>query len=284
MAIITLANYKTLSNTTDTTYDTFIEAVIPAIQEHIEKYCDRQFDLTTYNQWFYFNQYLEMPQYPITQMKFLGTPDRFAEVTFNSDLYTIEVKDDAIHVTSLDLTTTEYTFASYATIQLICDAITAATPAITFDIVADYVNVPCQRLRPGVVKAHLYGSKKIAVAYKVLEGGERILELSQDFSYSWTYSLDEAYSEVLNVIWQAGYSEANMPDGLQLIMANIITDIISNMTAGVNETALNPNITSEKLTNYSYNLGSISEVMAYLRKEWKRYEEALTPYMKKGII
>ena len=282
MAIITLAKYKELTNTTDTTYDTLISSIIPGIQNQIEEYLDRKLDQDLYKQWYDFHYQLLLEQYPVTRFLYLGTPGDFATFTTTKE-YTIEVLDDQISVVDSEFDGDAFTFEDYPTIQDMCDKITTEFPDIIFTIDSDCTDTSTKLLRKGVCKSKFAGAKKLNVAYRILPGTERTLSLSRDGSYNWTYALEEAYDQVIFVYYEAGYTETTMPVGLQMICSNIINDIIANMTAGLNGSALNPFMASERLTNYSYTLASTQYAMDYLKKEFNRYTDSLEPWRKREM-
>jgi len=281
--ILSLADYKIYTNTTVATYDTFISAVLPVVDEQIEAYCDRHFTAQDYYQWFAFDKYLVLPEWPCNNILFIGGSDTFATLVITGT-YTIEVFTTKVSVTDgSTFVTTDFLFSAYATVQLLCNAITAAFAGIVFTITAAYTGVTPKLLRTGLVTDTLYGAKQMTLAYRKPDLSNRILEIGYDASLGFSYSLAETYDDVLYLAWNAGYSYSAMPKGLQMVEANIIKDMILNMSSGINGAALNPFITSESLTNYSYTIGNLAIVVQYLRKEFMRYYDALEFYKKKEI-
>ena len=282
MSICNLADYKVLTDTTVATYDTFITAVLPVVQDQIESYCDRHFDSASYYQWFQYDKYMVLPEWPINNIKFVGCSDTVATVAVTGT-FTIEVFNTKVSVTNEALTTTDFLFTGYANVTLLLAAITAAFGGIVFTIQTGYATCPPQRLRTGLVTDTLYGAKQVVASYRKPDLSNRILELGFDATLGFSYSAEEFYEDMVYIAWTAGYAYADMPKGLQMVEANIIKDMIQNMTSGVGGVALNPFINSETLTNYSYTLGNISFVIQYLRKEFMRYYDALEFYKKKEI-
>jgi hypothetical protein len=282
MSILTLADWKTYTGTTVATYDTFVTAALPVVQDQIENYCDRHFDSTNYYQWFSYDNYLVLPEWPMNNLLFIGGSDTVATIVITGT-YTVEVFNTKVCVTDEALTTTTFLFSAYANITLLLAAITAAFATIVFTIQSGYATCPPQRLRTGLVTDTLYGAKQLTVGFRKPDLSNRILELGYDASYGFLYSLGESYDDVIYLAWNAGYAYADMPKGLQMVEANIIKDMVQNMTAGAGGAALNPFINSEEFTNYSYTTGNISFIIQYLRKEFMRYYDALEFYKKKEI-
>ena len=75
MSIISLDDYKSLTNTTSAADDTFINVLIPVVSSQLQDYCDRIFDKQKNYQWFCFDYELILPQWPINDVLFVCSPE-----------------------------------------------------------------------------------------------------------------------------------------------------------------------------------------------------------------
>jgi len=277
MSILDLATYKTLTNTTDTTNDTFITNIIPTVQSAMENYCDRHFDRQLYSRWFYLDNelnYLVLPEYPITDILFVGTKTSAATLTITGN-YSVQVKSDRVTITTLlDLSQDDYLFTSYTTLA-----------ALKNEIESDYVGVITITIESGkdstlskflfqVSGTNWYIAEKIDIDLHNVDGTERTVSIP--YSY-WTTLWNDCYSYYNNIylIFYAGYTSATMPLDLQMIAANIIRDMITanaSPSLGIYK--------SESITNYSYTLNDATTIKNIL---WQ-YSNQLDQFTKKGLF
>ena len=247
MAIITLADYRTLTNTDATDgYDAYITSLIPVVQASIEDYCDRKFDSDTYYEWYYFDtdRVTVLNQYPINHILYVGNPVNMANVSWSSGSYNIEITSSSVIVTNdSDFSQDEYLFADNSTITDLKTEIEDDYPAITVAIVSGYELTNTLLLRTGSGKAWS-GASRFEAQVRPKDNSDRCIEFVTENSM---FYFDSTYFDrKLFVMYQAGYAEDDMPSDLQMVEAMIIRDYINLFN-----TNINPLIKSQSITNYS---------------------------------
>jgi len=276
MSLLTLAEYKTLTNTTDGTYDAYITSLLPVVQSQVEEYCDRHFDKDIYNQWFFVDgelPWITLPEYPVTDLLFTGVPRNVATLTITGN-YNVEVKGDSVTVTNLlNYNQDTYTFDSQPTLaDLKTEIEDDYGPQISVSLVSGYETTLSKFLKQGN-NLDWYAAVTEDIAIRLMDRSDRTVLVPY---YSYTYCFVDPYAYYGNIllIWQAGYLTADVPQDLKMICAMIIKDYIS--------LAKNANLglfKSESITNYSYTLGDIKEIKNILGN----YSLQLEAYRKKNI-
>ena len=272
--ILTLADYRTLTNTVSGIDDSYITELLTVVQSQIENFCDRKFDSQDYSEWYKYSRYLILREYPVTNVKFLGTLQKMA--TFSSDDYNYELTNTALNVTDNTLTTTTVTFGgAITTLTDIKTAIETAIPTITLTIDSGYTNASYKLLRVGTGK-DVYGAVRSVAQTKLIEDESRTLELLADSSFIFFYASDYCTDVNMYLVYTAGYTASTMPLDLQMVEANIVSDISNAQTSGI--TGL---VTSETITNYSWS--SSTELLKNVGKELDNYTDVLDKYVKKVV-
>jgi len=287
MAIITLAQYKSLTNTTDTANDTYITALIPAIQGQIEIYCDRLFDASNYYEWVRYDNPILTTEYPLNSLLFIGS--KYKVATFSNtgtETYNYSINSLGIDVT-VDSTfiSTSFLFATYPTLADLKTAIETAFPFVTLTIESGYTTMNYRYLKLGT-GVDIYGAKRLSTTSQIFDN--RTLKLSEC-----NFLTDCACGSCsdIYIIYNAGYSSSTMPPALQLIMSNVIKDIlaINSVTNATNSggNVITGLLASESIGEYSYSLGNgltgDTASILDIGKVVKRFEDDLYPWRKKTI-
>lgn len=246
MSLITLQQYKDYTGTTDTTNDTLLNYLIPAVSAEVETYCDRKFSATQYIEWATpascYNYY-NTRQSPILYIQLVGIEDTALKITNTGSVkYTISIDNKKMYVTPSDtLTTVTYdlTAASYDTLTDLKTALEGlATLSVTVESDVNQLSIT---LKDDVYvigdsddgEIDIIGVEQVSDCYRIID--DRTIMLSNIYN---SYCL----------VYQAGY--ATIPLDLQLCVSNIVKDAL-NVATG----ELSSNIVSETETNYSYSLG-----------------------------
>lgn len=263
MALINLATYKTLTNTTDNTYDSLITTLLDVATVEIQNYCDRIFTEDTYTEWTHLgckSNYIPK-QYPINKVLLVGSPNTALTIvnsgTGISASYTIHINDDKLMtITTSSLVETEFdlTNAAYDTLTELGAAITVAFPNLVCTVGTDVSQIS------SLLKPHAY----------IIEAGEQIEVLGVDPSgYSALVEDNVVYIKGYGgfstssyadfvLVYKAGYS--TIPSDLQMICANITQDALNVQTGEQNSS-----IKQESITNYSYTLGDTVDFRAIVQ-------------------
>lgn len=277
MAILDLSTYKSLTNTTVTTYDSYITDLLPVVQNEIEIYCDRLFDAQVHKQWCRFDhsRLITLPQYPVNSIYFIGSPTNVANISITSGTYNIEVNTDKVTIVDLNsynYPTDDYLFSDNNTLADLKAAIEGDYPLISISIVSGYETMNSQLLRTGIGDSWT-GATKVDSPARLLDNHERTIRFAEDAYFS--YNLDFYFPENLYIIWNGGYTSSTMPSSLQMIEAGIIKDYIGYSLKkpgfGLYQ--------SESITNYSYTLWDIN----YLKNIIISYDDRLLDFKKKSI-
>jgi len=273
MSILTLAEYRTLTNTTASDgFDAYVTALIPVVQSEIESFCDRTFDLTRYSQWFHYegDRLIVLPEYPVENILGVYYPARVATVTCTG--YNISVTPTSIVVTAdSDFTSNTYLFTTYTNLTLLQAAIEAAYPAITIDIDSGYELMSSLLLRTGS-GLEWTGAVRLDTNVRLQDRSDRVIEFAYNTPFVMSYANDYIYNDELLVIWNGGYS--TFPKDLQMAAALIIKDYLAlskYKAAGIYK--------SETVTNYSYTLADQTIISDLVKK----YSGILNGYVKKTL-
>ena len=276
MAIMTLADYRELTNTTAADgFDAYITSLLPVVQDQVEHYCDRHFDAANYKQWFRFSpiRRVILPEYPINTILFIGSPVNAATITIDDGFdYTIQVKSDrvtVIDVTTINYDSNDYLFSDNNTLADLETEIEDDYPAITIEIVTGYETTSSNMLRPCMGATWTIATRVDCHAL-VEDGTERTLKFAEDSVFS--YNIDFYFPENLYIIWNAGYTNADMPDALQNVCANIIKDMLAK--SKLPDIGL---IKSQTITNYSITYADT----LLLKNILDGYADSLWPFIKK---
>ena len=140
--LITLAEFKSLTNTTATSYDAFLTAQIPAISRAIESYCRRRFLTNTWVQWCSVDRVLITDNWPITQVLMIGVPYICFTITDTTNTYNFSITQTTSNnlnvVPQFTVTNTStwavtsYPFATYTTVGALKSAVEGAIAGVTF--------------------------------------------------------------------------------------------------------------------------------------------------------
>jgi hypothetical protein len=262
--IITLQDYNSLTN--DTANDTLVTALIPAVNDAIELYCDRLFDLQDHTDWFAYNNSITLTQYPINKVKFIGYSQLVATFS-NTTSYAYNITSTGITVQSdEDFTETEFLFSNYDTLAKLKVAIESSYASIILTIESGYEDLNYRLLRTGTGST-IYAAKRQDTLSRIT--GQRNLELLQTLQNSIYLPFNGIQEEnPIMVMWNAGYATADMPKGLKLIMSNIIRDLVIMKV----DIPKGGNIKSESmsLTNadYSYTLSDSSLIQKIINDNY----------------
>lgn len=241
-SLITYAQYCALTGTTGTTGttdQTLLEnTVIPAVSEACERYCDRQFALSTVVEWqadsMVADGLWEPRQYPIVAM--LGAYDTADGLTVenltSSDL-TITVSKVALTVSDPSaLTTTEYLFSTSATLVDLVDDLTVSDEMIATSLVGNSTN--SKLLKPGTYLLEGGATVTIPIGVATNATPSKITDIM----------LVDLYADA--IAYRGGY--AAIPMDLQRVVAAMCKDALS-VSKGQQVSA---GLRSESLGKYSY--------------------------------
>lgn len=273
MAIITAADYASITNTTLTPAQTAnVNVLIPMVQNSMELYCDRLFDAQDYSEWLEYSKYVTLSAYPVTQMKYIGYLSKCA--AFDLTTYTYEITPTALYVTDSNLTTTTVTFGgAIAVLTDIKTAIEALIPTLTLTIDSGMGNISYKLLKVGTGKQIYYAARSDV---QTILRDNRSLEFYLDAYFIYAWPTDFITDTQLYVVYTAGYTSATMPKALQRICANCIKDITNAQTANVSGL-----YSHEQITNYAYTLAD--NVAENVGQELKKYYGDLDPFVRHVI-
>ena len=260
MALIDLATYKILTNTTGTDNDALITILLDSATTEIQNYCDRIFAQDTYVDWVNVgcNRNYIPNQYPVNKVLLFGAPDTALTITNGgttvASSYTLYIDDDAL-LTITDSNLTETTFdltdALYDTLTELGAAITVALSDLTCVIATDVSQ------KSSLLKPQSYGSEagEVVKVIGVNPSTNQAVVEDNVIYFSGVCRYDSLTYADFVVAYKAGY--ATIPTDLQLICANITEDAL-NVQLG--ET--NSDVKSESVTNYSYTLADTVNMKA----------------------
>lgn len=290
--IVTLSEYKSLTNTSVTTSDTFINSLIPTVQKGIENYLDRKLIKWNWSGWFDYEREIILPEYPINYVQIIGTPCTAITVTestspsvyqfyVSSAESTNETVASQLNITNgQTLTTTEFSFDTYTTLGALKTAVETALPTLTLTLntssYSDCSSWSTKLLRSGSGST-IYGVAKQDIAYRITGGMNRILSIPNDASLNIATS-DFYFDSDIFVAWNAGYAQSNIPQDIKLVASSVIKDMLSIYDSD-NSNQSKSIYKSETLGDYSYTLDSMSTINNLIQK----YAPILESYKKKSI-
>jgi hypothetical protein len=274
--LITLAELKAYTGITGTSNDTLLTNLIHSVSDAVEVYCDRRFIKWNWAQWFRYERELVLPEWPVNNILFIGTPVVSIVVTDSADKYNFNISQTnprnptiASGLTVTDgqtLTSTSFSFDTYTKLSTLKTAVEAAYPSLTLTLSSsptyDYPNMNTQCLRTGTGLTW-YGAIRQNVMYRIDDQTNRILTIPEDVTIQWN-ALDYWFEVCLLVIWESGYDSSSVPTGLKQTISNICRDYLS--MSKIPSSGL---VTSETLTNYSYTLSSSAKIFDIINVNYK---------------
>lgn len=240
MGLITLNEYHTYTNSTNSTSDTLVVTLIESVSDQIENYCDRVFAAADYSEWVSIRSChpsYRPRQYPVNRVKMVGQANTALELTNNSatSSYTITVTSENMYINDEDLAENSYdlTNASYDTLGELETAVEADTDILI--TVKDDVSQLSKLLDDKTQTLDESGS----LTWDGVEVGGSVRVDNNTF---WFGCGGRYY-----IRYNAGYS--TIPTDLQNATAQMVKDALA-----VGEDTVNKNLKSESITNYSYTL------------------------------
>ena len=226
MAIVLLATVTSWCGAADG--DTDLAIIHPAVENHIKRLTHRDLELTTYT----LNRYngtgsarLYLDNYPITEVTICATETatgmtiQNAATDYHSAL--INVETDKIQLKQIGGTAehdwTNYTFAAYATLTAMVDAIDATSWTATLSD-TDYSAYPCTLLLPRL------GAPASSAVSLLIPGAmiEHHVIRDQGILYR-SYGNWPAGRENIITSFKAGYS--TIPDDLEMMILEVCREI-----------------------------------------------------------
>ena len=284
--LISLAELKAYTGITGTTSDSLLTNLIHSVQDAVEVYLDRRLMRWTYQQWFEYDRALILPQWPVNNVFFIGTPVNCVTIADSTNSYTFNINQtNGVNPTIIpQLTVTNgytlvsqnFPFATYTNLAQLKVAVEAACAGVTLTLVTSPtynwpdMNTLCLRAGSGL---NLYGAVRQNVLYRIDDGTNRTLIIPQDVIVQFN-ALDYWFETSLLVIWDAGYDQASVPTGLKQIISDMCDDYLN--LSKINGGGL---IKSETIKNYSYTLADTSTVFDIV----KNHSSDLEPYRKKLV-
>ena len=284
-AILSVAECKLLSGVGTTYSDAALTACIASVQDQVELYCDRRFMRYTWSEWYKYDRELLLSQWPVNNILFIGTPAVAVTITDSASSHSFNV----VQATGTNptlvprltvsnafaLTSADFLFSTYTTLALLKAAVDVAYPTVTFTITTDAtyawstMNPLC--LRPGTGST-LYGARRQDVPYRIDDGTSRELVIPEDVTVSFQ-ALDWFFESALNIVWDAGYSAADVPQGLKLAVASIVRELM-----GITKIPSGGNTTRLEVLNYSETFSNTSKTWSLITNE--QYGPMLSAYKK----
>lgn len=276
MAIITLAQYRTLTNTTAADgFDAYITSLIPVVQNQIEDYCDRTFDDARYYQWFHYNgdRLIVLPEYPVEQILYIGYPAKVATVSYTTGAYNIEITKTGVTVTNdADFHQDTYLFSVNNTLaKLKVEIEDDYGPNMLVTIESGYSSMNSLLLRTGS-GLEWTAAVRLDTNTRLQDRSDRIVEFAYNTPFIMSYQNDYIFNDELFVMWNAGYTSTTMPKDLQMTCSMVIKDYLA-----ISKKADLGLYKSESITNYSYTLGDMSLIKNLI----ENYAASLEGYVKK---
>jgi hypothetical protein len=287
--LVSPTEVKALANISVATYDAFINAYIPAVQDAIEVYLDRRLMKNVWNEWFAYDRALILPQWPVNTIMFLGTPVNCVQVVDNANRYSFDIKQTngtnptiEPKLTVIDgftLVQKDYLFSTYTSVATLvaavqADYIASLVLTISTSPTYDFNSMNTLSLRAGT-GLNWYGAIRQNVLYRIDDETNRTLIIPQNVIVQFN-ALDYWFEVSINVVWDAGYTQAQVPQTLKLVASNIISDLMR--IYDVQGSGLSKNIyKSELLGDYSYTLDPSSKISELILT---KYAGMLAPYRK----
>lgn len=270
--LITLSEYKSYDTTASSSDDALLQTLVTGASSYIERYCNRTFLQTTYDQLYDGTGYrtLLLDAYPIISISRVATSPANV-LTIRNDTASVSRATVAVTSTGITLasvssavtTTTTLAFATYTTLATLASAINAVS-GWTATVASDYTTWASADLRAiqGVLSA------KNNDAYLVLHTSE----------VSGVLTVNEALGEIENrtrfvkgvknwrVVYSAGFTQ--VPSDIKAACMEIVKAMYMNRR-------LNPNLTAESLGVWSYtrsiNQLALSEITQQTLSLYRNY-------------
>lgn len=286
--IVSLAEIKSYCNISSSDYDSFITSYIPIVRDQIETYCDRRFLKWTWQEWFPYNRSIMLPQYPVNTIMFMGTPVMAVNVVDPDSKYSFDIKQtNGVNpsimpkLTVIDtqaFTTQDYDFSDYTTVAALIAQVNIDYPNLVFTVSTspsyDFNNMNTLSLRAGT-GLNWYGALRQDVLYKIDDATNRNLLVPENVTLSFN-ALDYWFETALNIVWDAGYTQAQVPGTLKMVVCSIFRDIMSIYDVDGSGTYRGI-YNSETLGDYSYSIGNFSKIGELVTQ---KYASMLQPYKK----
>jgi hypothetical protein len=261
--------------------DAEITALLAPVQDAIEVYCDRRFMKWVWQEWYAYDRVLMLTQWPVNTILFLGTPVNCVQVVDNVNKYAFDIKQangtnptivpKLTIINGFSLTTKDYLFSTYTTVLDLVNAVQAdygadLTITISTSPTYDFNSMNTLMLRGGT-GLNWYGAIRQNVLYRIENETNRELIIPQNVVVQFN-ALDYWFEVAIMVMWDAGYTTAQVPQGLKFITANIIRDILKISKR-------DPTLKSETVTNYSWTAFDKSNIAQLINTN---YAIMLQPY------
>lgn len=172
--LLTLAEYKSLTGTSATAYDTFLTSQIPAVSRAIETFCRRRFLSWTWTQWVPVDRELLLDSWPCTNVVLLGVPYICFTIADTSNLLNFQISQPSsstpevvARMTVTNTSTfavTEFLFSAFATVGALKTAVEAAFPGVVtltygnLPVTTTFASVNTLTLRPTSGKTVYFGA------------------------------------------------------------------------------------------------------------------------------
>ena len=280
MAILTTAEYQSYTGATLTgDQTTYVNALIPVVQNEIETYLDRLLNAQDWKEWHCMDSCVLVDQYPVNSVKYIGSLRNVA--TFDDLTYTYEVTETELNIVDSALNTTTITFGgAIAVLTDIKTAVELAFPAITMTIVAGFENMSYKLLKAASGR-YVYGAERVDCSTQITD--HRTMSFVWDTAMLCYDVMDLLVPNYLYIVYNAGYATADMPPILKMIAVNCIKDILTRQGMG-SAGVVSGIYKSESITNYSYTLfdnagTNTSNIASIVQK----YYGDLEPFRKKTI-
>jgi hypothetical protein len=278
MSILTLADYRTLTNTSAADgFDAYITSLIPVVESEIEQYIDRTIDDTRYYQWFNYSgdRLITLPEYPVNQILYIGYPAKVATIDYTTGNYNVEITKTGVTITD-DATFAQntYTFAANTTLADLKTAIEADYgPNMSLTIETGYTTMNSLLLRTGSGKEWT-GAVRLDTNTRLHDRSDRVIEFAYNTPFVMSYSNDYIFNDELLVVWNAGWTTTTIPNELKMIWAMVIKDYLAQ--SKISAMGI---LRSQTITNYSetyMDVGVIKNILS-------GYAGLLDGYVKKNI-
>lgn len=303
MNLTTTTKFKVYAGITGTSQDAVIAVLIPLVSGQIARYLRRDLEVTTYKSWVDGSggPLLRLEQWPILAVYQVSVASMSMAYISNtsSTVKRATVSFDGTSVVLTEVssagteTITEKAVATskiLSTLKTVVDAVSGWGMTLYS---ADYAGEPTAHLRPLYVQDALDPSTADLVlpddpdAVKLISNDT--IELVQSAAFfgrevfpptvpqQWSYGFPTGSANIF-VWYKAGYTlptdaaSGTLPDGLSLIVYQIVQDVLSS-------TKLNSNLTSESLGDYSYSLratadGAVASAIESRKRDLNQYRKA----------
>jgi len=254
--IITLEDFKDYAGISGETDDKLIQALIGRASDFIEYYLARKLVSRAYTHERYDGtdrDYLFIDNYPITAIERLsiGTLDAI-KIYYGIDVFNAYAKVSTTGVTLVvnGAAGTELAFATYTSLLLMANAINGQAGWTSSVAISAYNGWPSSLLYPqqNVYAVETYGYLKIPdepIYDYELDASKGIIYYSTDF--------DKGFKNIY-ITYTAGFSTSTMPKAIKMACCELVN-------YKYNQRELDPNLKSEKMGDYSYNIADLKEAL-----------------------